>query len=271
MNSYFREDAETELALTNLDNVNLLYVSFTRPEERLYINVPYAYQSSIAEIIHEVAVENFRPDEDDPLSYSLGTRKKKSELNKDDGKKKSKPEHVETGSVVSSAWYKKIVIKSSYRKLKVFDEKFGTVKTNKGIVVHKLLSYLKYAGDSAGAVNQALFEGVISESEKYSFKELLDGILSNPEISDWYDTKWTVMNETEILTKEGRIARPDRVITQGDETVIIDYKTGKERDEDIEQLNDYEVLLRDMGYKNVRKYLLHISDSENDLIKVKQV
>jgi ATP-dependent exoDNAse (exonuclease V) beta subunit len=199
---------------------------------------------------------------------------KKSELNTDNEKKdkaKIKPEHEEINSVVSSAWYKKIIIKSSYRKLKVFDEKFNTVKTNKGIIVHKLLSYLKYAGDTASAVYQALFEGVISASETENFKELIDGILKNPEIKDWYDEKWTVMNETEILTKEGKIARPDRVITHGDETLIIDYKTGKERDEDIDQLNEYEALLKDMGYKNIRKYLLHISDTEKDFIKVKEV
>ncbi|MCI0474295.1 MAG: PD-(D/E)XK nuclease family protein, partial [Ignavibacteria bacterium] len=223
---------------------------------------------------HEVVSENFKPDEDNPMSYSLGFKLSKRDLNKEEKQKKKtivKSVHEETGSMVSSAWYKKIVIKSSYRKLKVFDEKYNTVKTNKGIIVHKLLSYLKYAGDTASAVNQALFEGVISASETETFKELIDGILNNPDIKEWYDEKWTVMNETEILTKEGKIARPDRVITKGDETVIIDYKTGKERDEDIDQLNEYASLLNEMGYKNIRKYLLHISESEKELVKVKEV
>jgi|GEM_PF-1017439 len=316
--SYFKDDAETELALTNLDNTNLLYVSFTRPEERLYINVPLKQRASIANVILEVAAENFEPDADNPLSFSLGSKMNKSELNKEENKKKSKIKvgHEETGSVVSSAWYKKIVIKSSYRKLKVFDEKYNTVKTNKGIIVHKLLSYLKYSGDISNAVNQALFEGVISASETDTFKELIAGILKNPVIKDWYDEKWTVLNETEILTKEGKIARPDRVITRNiveddanakdkkakdinakdinikdtnakdinikdtnskdpnakdTETIIIDYKTGKERDEDIDQLNEYASLLNEMGYKNIRKYLLHISESEKDLVKVKEV
>ncbi len=40
LKSHFSEDYEEEFALARLDNLNLLYVAFTRPIERLYVTVP---------------------------------------------------------------------------------------------------------------------------------------------------------------------------------------------------------------------------------------
>ena len=57
----------------------------------------------------------------------------------------------------------------------------------------------------------------------------MDGILKNPEISRFFDTAFEVRNEPEILTSEGTLYRPDRVLVQNNRATLIDYKTGKQR------------------------------------------
>ena len=66
-----------------------------------------------------------------------------------------------------------------------------------------------------------------------------------------------------ILTKddkEGPVVerRPDRVITDGKETIVIDYKFGKPLNEHKKQVNQYMQLLKQMGHKNVKGYLWYV-------------
>ena len=56
--------------------------------------------------------------------------------------------------------------------------------------------------------------------------------------------------------------RPDRVITDGNETIVIDYKTGKKSDEHVRQVQTYMHLLTTMGYPNVHGSLWYIRQHE---------
>jgi hypothetical protein len=49
--------------------------------------------------------------------------------------------------------------------------------------------------------------------------------------------------------------RPDRVMTNGKEVVVVDFKFGTERDEYHNQVRQYVQLLRSMGYQNVKGFL----------------
>jgi hypothetical protein len=67
--------------------------------------------------------------------------------------------------------------------------------------------------------------------------------------------------EAELITQNGELLRPDRVIFDSDSTLLIDYKTGKENNSVyFKQLNKYEAALISMGYKNIRKVLVYIDD-----------
>jgi len=63
--------------------------------------------------------------------------------------------------------------------------------------------------------------------------------------------------------------RPDRVLTDGKETLVIDYKFGKERDEYHDQVREYMTLLRQMGHPNVKGYLWFVNS--NRIVEVKEL
>jgi CRISPR/Cas system-associated exonuclease Cas4 (RecB family) len=75
-----------------------------------------------------------------------------------------------------------------------------------------------------------------------------------------------VITECNILRPDGKIIRPDRVFVKNNKAIVVDYKTGKQKDEHIKQVNKYALTLEQMGYKPVEKYLLYVE--EPNLIKI---
>ena len=87
-------------------------------------------------------------------------------------------------------------------------------------------------------------------------------------LENYYSLDFTIHNEQDIITKEGMILRPDRVVVNSNnEAVIIDYKTGIEYKNHHQQLLSYQDVLENMGLKVKKKILVYI----NDDIQVKEI
>ncbi|MBT8222695.1 MAG: PD-(D/E)XK nuclease family protein, partial [Eudoraea sp.] len=64
-------------------------------------------------------------------------------------------------------------------------------------------------------------------------------------------------NETEIITENGLILRPDRMVFREQEVWLLDYKTGKQNEKDREQLLSYGDALQKMGFQVMQKVLVY--------------
>ena len=64
-------------------------------------------------------------------------------------------------------------------------------------------------------------------------------------------------NEREILTPNGEIYIPDRLLVSDEKTIILDYKTGTPRKQYVNQIIQYSNILQLMGYSNIEKYLIY--------------
>ncbi|MFZ6000105.1 MAG: PD-(D/E)XK nuclease family protein, partial [Bacteroidota bacterium] len=60
--------------------------------------------------------------------------------------------------------------------------------------------------------------------------------------------------------------RVDRIMFGRNRTVLVDYKTGKKKPEDKEQVERYALVLAQMGYPNVQAYLVYLHE-----LKVEEV
>ena len=49
---------------------------------------------------------------------------------------------------------------------------------------------------------------------------------------------------------------------QSDQVIIIDYKTGEEKDRHIKQIRDYANALKKMGYNNIKEILIYTSKKD---------
>ena len=67
---------------------------------------------------------------------------------------------------------------------------------------------------------------------------------------------YTVVNERSLMTVNS-IKIPDRVVFNGKDAIVIDYKTGEIKKQHEEQLNEYAVELAKFGFENLRKILVY--------------
>ena len=96
-----------------------------------------------------------------------------------------------------------------------------------------------------------------------ALKQRIGEMMAMPAIAKAFGNEATVKTECEILHKgsdgESEILRPDRFAELPDKIILIDYKTGKEKDEHIQQINKYAEALSRLSSKPIEKHLVYIS------------
>ena len=267
----YAEGYNEEKQKTGLDLLNLLYVVMTRPTERLYVLTKYKKPSnssglfSVNDGIPKLFIEYFKHiDEwsDEQLKYSFGEGTdgvKFSEAENELNETEQQPDTFKTGN-----WRNRIRI--SRKAPEIWDVENPDRNTEWGNLVHFIMSKIITKKDVPDVLDEIEMQGLINAFEKETLWRKVNKLLSNPKISSFYKPGPKVLNEQDILVKDGKTFRPDRLIIIDDKIVIIDYKTGKEEKHHIKQLNNYESIIKKMGYRNVEKYLLYLD--EEKILKV---
>jgi ATP-dependent exoDNAse (exonuclease V) beta subunit len=260
--TYFQDDFNEEFILTNLDNLNLMYVAFTRAIDRLYVIVPEKGSSGYN--VSKVITEAIKKDEEFLKGYNelfnvyeRGAKTKKSKIEKDDFIKTQKLKNY-----ISTEWTKRVVIRPRHENLKLVKEKDFSDKITSGVTLHKILSYVKTKDDMEFALQSALNEGLITSSDIENIRKAIEQFISLDATRLWFSGEWLVKSEAEILLQDGKVLRPDRVMLKNNEAIVVDYKTGKQKKEHEQQLNEYALVLSDMGYKTINKYLVYTEKPE---------
>ena len=129
-----------------------------------------------------------------------------------------------------------------------------------GSILHQIFSTIRTSADIDGALKRLQLEGILYDelvtAEKIS--SMLRKRLQNNKVADWFSDRWMLFNECSILSVEnGNVIerRPDRVMTDGKEWVVVDFKFGSPKDEYHDQVREYMQLLADMGHTNIKGYL----------------
>ncbi|WP_321286308.1 Dna2/Cas4 domain-containing protein [uncultured Sunxiuqinia sp.] len=131
----------------------------------------------------------------------------------------------------------------------------ASTKINQGRIFHEVLANISGVNDLDSAVNDLVFKGVIATAEGERMKIKLKELVTDPEVSNWFDGTFRVMNERSILTGT-KLKRPDRIMQNDNEVIVVDYKSGeKELDKYHYQVGNYVKVLKRCGYKNVTGYI----------------
>lgn len=117
-----------------------------------------------------------------------------------------------------------------------------------------------------------LFRSGAAQLEGITLPEVIEYVnqaISTPEARPWFSPENRVMNEQDILTSTTHTQRPDRIVfTPDGRVIIIDFKTGAQEERHKKQVQHYMKLMRQMSFSNVEGYLWYIE--ENQIIKVEQ-
>ncbi len=271
--SLFAPQYEEERTKIHVDNLNLLYVALTRAREGMIIMAPRPKSmagdkiNNVGQLLYESI--HSAPDLNPDLNTNDGIYEKGvAEVLSPDKGQTFHGVHLSGYSSVD--WRQRLVIRREGAEFFNAEPTEQRKKINYGILMHRVLSHIHYASDIANALTRLHLEGVIVEDELEPLRNRLNKMMEHPQIGTWYSTQWTVRTELPVIIPGGSQDRLDRVNykevsrkgQKAHKAIIIDYKTGRYREDDRKQVEAYARALLEMGYVDVEGFLLYLETLE---------
>ena len=288
--SYFSDSYREERLQLWVDNLNLLYVAFTRACKNLIVWCKDEQKDTVSKLLRE-SIDYMKdiemicnmpePDEEDeedkeendePIIYEYGEICISGEKKKSDTTNRlvAVPEAV---NVKIESLETEIDFKQSNRSADFIrgdedeEENLRSQYIRQGQLLHTLFASIDTREDLPSAIERLLFEGVIESAEKAEeIRKVAERALNLEEVKDWYSGEWTLYNECSIIynDEQGKMQtrRPDRVMMKDDEVVVVDFKFGKKKPEYSTQVREYMSLLSEMGYADIKGYIWYVYSGE---------
>lgn len=284
MGTIYEEEYLNEHLQNTVDNLNLLYVAFTRACQNLFVfgqrSTKNTRSTLIETVLPKLKIEGFRldglEDEEAPLTLTYGILSTPIEKSGTPSTSDNvflqpvniKPITIETFDV-------KTEFRQSNRSRDFIDgdedqQELNYIKI--GSVLHNVFSTIHTSADIENALQQLQNDGVLYDEEVTREKiiNLLHKRLDSEQTLDWFSGRWTLFNECTILTIEDGIVkkrRPDRVMTDGHETHVVDFKFGNPKTEYHQQVREYVQLLQEMGMPHVKGWLWYVYSNKIEEVK----
>lgn len=136
-----------------------------------------------------------------------------------------------------------------------------------GILLHEAFSRIVTVDDIAPALASMQREGLVDEAWVTKHHGFILSRISSGKTRDWFSHHWTAFNEQSIICPHHErpmftTRRPDRVITDGTRTIVIDFKFARHNADHANQVEQYCTLLREMGFPGVEGYLWYVYNNE---------
>lgn len=296
----FEDDYKEEHFQNIVDNLNLLYVAFTRASKNLFVfglrqgkttldniakgtppgNRSYAIELALRQVSEQLqgSLLSFPDDIGSEIHFEYGTLVPETH----------EKEHVVADNPFLIKPDKHIVSIATYPQAATFKQSNKSIEFVKGEdvdpsdrtryikignVLHQLFSTIYTTADIPARLNELEQQGIIYNDEITSaqLRTRIEDAITNLQVQEWFSKRWQLYNECTILeynkdTNEMEEHRPDRVMTDGKEFVVVDFKFGKEREEYKKQVQQYMEILIRMGHKKVSGYLWYVV--KNNVVEV---
>ena len=296
----FEDDYKEEHFQNIVDNLNLLYVAFTRASKNLFVfglrqgkttldniakgtppgNRSYAIELALRQVSEQLQGSSlsFPDDIGSEIHFEYGTLVPETH----------EKEHAVADNPFLIKPDKHIVSIATYPQAAIFKQSNKSIEFVKGEdvdpsdrtryikignVLHQLFSTIYTTADIPTRLNELEQQGIIYNDEITSaqLRTRIEDAITNPQVQEWFSKRWQLYNECTILeynkdTNEMEEHRPDRVMTDGKEFVVVDFKFGKEREEYKKQVQQYMEILIRMGHKKVSGYLWYVV--KNNVVEV---
>lgn len=304
VDTVYEDDYRQEHLQNSVDNLNLLYVAFTRAKKRLYvigqkkeekdnskgsgkktaksaISTPVLRSELIEACIPEL--ENVLPgsrvteNEDHSVVFEYGECMEDTVAQPEKKKTQNIFLQKETGVPLSMKSYQS---KAAFRQSNSSVE-FTTTEDDdlrqieyikRGNVLHQIFSRIHTTDDIQSILCQLRMDGILYDEVKpEELDRMLSNALADKRVREWFSNRWQVFNETTVLDTDpetGELVqkRPDRVMYDGNRLVVVDFKFAKKDERHVSQVRNYVRLFEKMGYKQVEGYVWYVAT--NKIIEV---
>lgn len=265
----FKNEFAFEKLNTYIDNINLFYVATTRAKRALFVRTPHPEQIkrkglTCSNLLLNALSGEFKNDDSNYLplvnfyssedfSFEVGN------LIKDDRATADLHESLDvTFSESTIELNEKLRIKYNHKEL--LGEDVTPSFINEGKLLHKIFEKIIYSDDVSDAVEKVFMEGLITLEEKKRFNQTVSKLISSEEAKVFFDRKWKVKTETEILLPGAVQKRPDRILLGKNKVIVVDYKFGlRQSNKHNKQVEEYVQLLKNMNYSNVEGFVWYVA------------
>jgi ATP-dependent exoDNAse (exonuclease V) beta subunit len=277
MSTIFEEDYFNEHLQNTMDNLNMLYVGFTRAKRNLFISGKRGNNKGTRTLLIEKTLSNLNLidtslNADETLETNTGTFCYP--------KTEEEEEHTEniflklpTKKELTVKAYEKSGEFRQSNKSKEFVEGEDSSKQSEyiktGSIMHKIFSMIATPDDIDYVLETMEMDGILYGDglSKEKIEQMIKQRLQNKTVADWFSGRWKLYNECSILSEDPtngamKVHRPDRVMMYRDEVVVVDFKFGHPMPEYKDQVSTYITLLKGMGYNNVKGYLWYVYSND---------
>lgn len=252
-----------------VDNLNILYVAFTRATANLIVfGQKKSRTFSISTLLQE-SLAKLNPNFEIDTPYERGTL----------CLPQAKAERTVTNLLIQRASNRDVCFESNNCPLEFRQSnrsaKFiqGNTESNRqelylqqGRLLHYIFSALHTANDVEPLLRQMEMDGLFSNSLSMNdIRRIVTHALNHPQGRQWFTPQWELLNERAIIchTHEKEdilLRRPDRVMLSPDrkKVIVVDFKFGIPRPQYTRQVNEYMQLLHRMGYPEIQGYLWYV-------------
>lgn len=283
--SIYREDYLHERLQLWVDNLNLLYVAFTRPRKNMVVWCRQEQKGTVSELLAATlpkAVQDgigqwdasgniYRYGSPFPSAIKTSQGHTNPSLNRLTEMPTALP--VQMTSTTHSIEFRQSNLSAD------FIAGNSSVNNNKnyinrGQMLHTLFSAIQTPDDVDNAITRLVFDGIINTPEQEAeIRTLVRKAFANPAVQEWYDGSWQVLAERDIIWMEQNQLcnrRPDRVMIRSNQVIVVDFKFGKPRQSYQKQVNGYMQLLVRMGHKkeHIRGYLWYVDENRIEEVRI---
>ena len=266
--SVFAYDYFEEQVLCAMDNLNVVYVAFTRARQRIYgwtpleeIN-PKTGINTMGKLLQVVAMgqqswqteglEDTRSGFDtDTLTWTYGLKVMPDQPVNPKPICWMPPLHYHT-------WQQGLQVR--FKALATEETALARLPRDQGILMHDALARIQQVGEIPFVLKQLQTQGLISETVAEKMQLQMEAILGLPVFANWRAGNMQRLAERALLTEKRELRRPDWVLYNNEETMVIDFKFTEEDSSNPThktQVSEYMQLLSKAGFIGIKGFVLY--------------
>lgn len=240
---------------TNFDNLNMVYVALTRAVDALCISYGTSGKSNMGEAL-QVAIDQIQESHlatmDDYKFTDLEDAGTVLEVGEIPAYQEPEVEEKE-GNIIpwttpdNEPWFTKVLTAPQIQ----------DPERVRGVRFHNVVSVSKTADQAKSKLDRWMAGGELNLSEHSELLEMTNSLFGNTRFKDLIETS-KARAERELYFEKS-ILRPDLVLENDKNTILIDFKTGDEDEKYEKQVSKYGVALQDISTKPVQAFIVYIS------------
>jgi ATP-dependent exoDNAse (exonuclease V) beta subunit len=253
-----QEENQRMIDANLLDETNLFYVACTRAVDRLYLNASGKNEANfldkhIRDVLKQLPVWteiNETSHYSGSRTFTPHTRSPRTIFQPEPDRKR--------------LWFPDISL--------IDQDTLDEVKISKearfGKLIHLAMEKMIHADSMQEVIVQLSGEQELHPEEIKELTDTLTRVIEHPEIHAliFPTGQESLLNEREIVVSPSERIRPDRVVVDGTQARVIDFKTGIPRTKDEKQIRNYTHALKEIGFANCTAWLIY-----TDTLQIKQV